>query len=608
MVSQSQSVIPARSKRTYKPKVRSGCITCKIRRVKCDEAKPACLRCTSTGRKCDGYAPLNVIMFEICEDVQERRSFHYFRERTVSEICSFNTSRFWSRLVLQAGYARETVRHALVAIGSFHESLENKQSTQRVLQSRFTLEQNNKAIKALTTDAKLLSIEEVLISCIVFIFFENVQGHFDTALKHLENGLKILSEWRAKRLHGAGTPSAVIEDELAGILDTLHIQASVLLPESDSDAKKIYTNTLPDSFANIQEAHHYFYQLIHWTCENLESLPASDGASTCGGPSKFVRDSFIPPRCATVLFQWRSMLERDINHDIGNTAMTPQQRIATRLGVIHLKIQYRIVIIMLRCLPFKTEMVFDQQIKHFRDIVDLVQEFLELCATPELNLSEATQLAGFDFFVIPSLSMVACRCRDPTIRRKAIVLLRSAHWREDIWDSFDASSVAEHVMLTEEQGRAIESCVEVPDFDRLHLVGCTSFAYSEQLQGLELRLHHTFDPEWVKMTCVRSGRDSFQGGIEEIWLNRHGDSSLASRPGFFPQEVDGLFPQVVRAGSQLFSMLNTDHAVRFMGRFHANNVFSPQRTRGTGRHGDYVTLSGEFTEYLATDRHTYELP
>lgn len=37
-------------------KVRTGCLTCKIRKKKCDETKPACTRCTSTGRKCDGYA------------------------------------------------------------------------------------------------------------------------------------------------------------------------------------------------------------------------------------------------------------------------------------------------------------------------------------------------------------------------------------------------------------------------------------------------------------------------------------------------------------------------------------------------------------------------
>lgn len=36
-------------------KVRTGCLTCKIRRKKCDETKPSCRRCTSTVRKCDGY-------------------------------------------------------------------------------------------------------------------------------------------------------------------------------------------------------------------------------------------------------------------------------------------------------------------------------------------------------------------------------------------------------------------------------------------------------------------------------------------------------------------------------------------------------------------------
>ena len=42
-------------KRRQHAKVKTGCITCKIRRKKCDETKPACLRCTKTGRKCDGY-------------------------------------------------------------------------------------------------------------------------------------------------------------------------------------------------------------------------------------------------------------------------------------------------------------------------------------------------------------------------------------------------------------------------------------------------------------------------------------------------------------------------------------------------------------------------
>ncbi|KAI0376050.1 hypothetical protein F5Y04DRAFT_226130 [Hypomontagnella monticulosa] len=41
--------------RRFTSKSRTGCKTCKIRRVKCDEARPYCRRCVSTGRRCDGY-------------------------------------------------------------------------------------------------------------------------------------------------------------------------------------------------------------------------------------------------------------------------------------------------------------------------------------------------------------------------------------------------------------------------------------------------------------------------------------------------------------------------------------------------------------------------
>ncbi|KAH9223321.1 hypothetical protein DL95DRAFT_128453 [Leptodontidium sp. 2 PMI_412] len=47
--------IPVKRRRTLGPKVRSGCVTCKIRRVKCDEGKPGCKRCFKFGKPCDGY-------------------------------------------------------------------------------------------------------------------------------------------------------------------------------------------------------------------------------------------------------------------------------------------------------------------------------------------------------------------------------------------------------------------------------------------------------------------------------------------------------------------------------------------------------------------------
>ncbi|KAF7912347.1 uncharacterized protein EAF01_001368 [Botrytis porri] len=42
-------------KKTWRPTSQTSSLTCRIRRVKCAEERPACLRCSKTGRKCDGY-------------------------------------------------------------------------------------------------------------------------------------------------------------------------------------------------------------------------------------------------------------------------------------------------------------------------------------------------------------------------------------------------------------------------------------------------------------------------------------------------------------------------------------------------------------------------
>jgi hypothetical protein len=47
-------------KRKWHTKTRNGCKTCKKRRVRCDETKPVCNRCTSLNKVCEGYEPPQV--------------------------------------------------------------------------------------------------------------------------------------------------------------------------------------------------------------------------------------------------------------------------------------------------------------------------------------------------------------------------------------------------------------------------------------------------------------------------------------------------------------------------------------------------------------------
>lgn len=46
---------PRKRTRAKAPRVRTGCKTCKIRHLKCDEGKPHCHRCEKDSRVCDGY-------------------------------------------------------------------------------------------------------------------------------------------------------------------------------------------------------------------------------------------------------------------------------------------------------------------------------------------------------------------------------------------------------------------------------------------------------------------------------------------------------------------------------------------------------------------------
>ncbi|KAI3321697.1 hypothetical protein HD806DRAFT_501757 [Xylariaceae sp. AK1471] len=50
---------PPVKRRAAHAKARTGCLTCKKRRVKCDEAKPSCARCIKSGHRCAGYEDAN---------------------------------------------------------------------------------------------------------------------------------------------------------------------------------------------------------------------------------------------------------------------------------------------------------------------------------------------------------------------------------------------------------------------------------------------------------------------------------------------------------------------------------------------------------------------
>ena len=173
-----------------------------VRHIKCDERKPCCIRCTSTGRKCDGYAPLekskerkqpsvtssghcSIIHqrnpnIEIFGDQAERRSFCFFRDRTAPQLAGLFASEFWDCLLPLSAHHQPAIRHAVVALSALHERFENNDnsilsSNSDVAQGGFALQQYNCAIGCLiksVKDGEDQSVDVALIACILFACFE----------------------------------------------------------------------------------------------------------------------------------------------------------------------------------------------------------------------------------------------------------------------------------------------------------------------------------------------------------------------------------------------------------------------------------------------------
>ena len=497
-------------KRPHKPKVRTGCITCKygfssvvspgnstlmvrhpiltqdrIRRVKCDEAKPACLKCTSTGRTCDGYAPPRALLFEISKDERERRSFHYFRECTAPELRGDTRARFWDGFVLRVSYFQEGIRHAIAAMGALHESLELQTGRQALAARSFAFELHSKAIIALTRRTQAHSTEDVLIACILFTWFENLQGNFNVALSHLKSGLNILGTWRANlnlQLRQPAVSAVLIRDDLAPMLDRLKLQAQVFLRSPDQPNPVIHDSSLPERFSDIAQAHRYFYQIIHWTCRSVQVETKSQGQG-------YVHTKLIP-QIVRKLNDWLILLEHYVQECSRTTkAEMSVDRYWRVKDALHLKMQHQNAIIMLKALPYDRETKFDDQLPHFSRIVALGREFLDEGDRIGTDLKHTVGFGSFDHdhSIIPSLFLTASRCRDPHVRRQAISLLRRYHWKEDIWDSDITASLAERLMLLEEINLGeIHSCKDVPDSSRLYMVACTFYAYNRAENQLQL--------------------------------------------------------------------------------------------------------------------------
>ena len=541
------------SSRAVGRKVRTGCITCKYvpdpvtsfsfrillthdlraRRVKCDEGKPSCTNCNKTGRKCDGYGPTSNVLTKglapttsttplnvpirgldvtVPGTVVERRHFDYFQHRTASDLAGYFDSEFWSQIVLRVSHFEPAVRHAVIALGSLHETL-NKHGQEFGIRPRSisgreqSLQQYDKSVTALRarmgSEDESSILEVALICCVLFNSFETLHGNHDQALIHLQNGLKMLQEEKAKRAQTTVPPGpSSVQYELSQVISRLNVQARALLdpelPAFHNLTETVYSRTVPETFTDLNQARDFlyamyndgfsFYQSMVEQMGSLASTPASKGSEPLSLLTEF-------GRLNSYLIQWISAFDMFIERS--TSTMTSREL----RGATLLRIHYLCGFIVVHKSIQPQQCAFDTYNSQFEQIVSLSTALADSTEGPDS--ASPTPAFSVDFGLIAPLYYTAISCRDPHIRRRAVSVLSSPR-HEGAWSAVDAARVGFLAIQVEEESLGeVHSSKDVPESSRLS----------------EINLKAS-EGDRIHLTCIFSGAVPPQEPVvKEYWMD-----------------------------------------------------------------------------------------
>ncbi|KAM0173164.1 hypothetical protein ACHAPF_006919 [Botrytis cinerea] len=461
------SPLSFRKTRACRQKSKTGCTTCKLRRVKCDEAKPSCMRCINFGRKCDGYeySPKDkpawlmgpTISTGISQEViesppfsippsisvlnfgneQEAQYFDFFCKETVFELAGGFKKKLFNVIILQSCHTDTSVRHAATAIAAL-----------------------SKAMKV----SKCINPKEGEAG------FKRIYGNTQLADKHIYSALKMMHHHEAISSHPhhnllLSSPAPdLVENEI--VTAYLHLALAIVTrpddPDSLSDKVLDLISTdmpkpdIPRQLDNLAEAE---VHLEHVLYHSLPKIPRADLQRRLASPdlspqglaisfsrlqklhpeaSSPILTGFEFPKFSSSFQDWQRAFQPIISY-----AQSPSGK-ADYIAATTLQIKALGIGLMGQGV-FLDYRISDHFLPIFRQIISLSQK---LVSDPRF-----LKTFVFDAGIIPSLFVVIYACPDQKIRRDAVTILREAGpRREGTWDALKIASIGQMLLDSEEIG------------------------------------------------------------------------------------------------------------------------------------------------------------
>lgn len=448
------------------------------------------MRCTCTGRSCDGYdrkiilqtrkAPhkplprrrnLLPIALEsepylsdlpipmLFQDEEEARYFRFFYHETADALAGGFDSPLWKRIVLQACRDEPCILHCTVAIAALDKACRDRGSKSLSKASeahhRYALSQYSKALKGIR---EVISVGEdslrtTLIAALLIFCFENFHGDVRLALTNVQSAQELIHSWLESQ-GGSQTPRGllpapyVIEDQLVHTYAKLDVHLLSWIdsprPTRPLHDKVPDVQAIPTDFRSLVESKSYFdciaTRIFHYLSTVTESK--SDAAQSLQTPP-YEEDAASPEKLTAVeeeLLRWVSAFEPVLKyssspegeeHFVGATIL--------RIHALTLELSVRAA-------------HFESPSPHLYDV--FLPEYCEIVALCRavINHPHFVRSYVFDAGIVPVLFIVVVKCRDKLVRREAIAVLKAASpRREGLWDSMMVARIGEALIKAEEE-------------------------------------------------------------------------------------------------------------------------------------------------------------
>ncbi|PLB55675.1 putative C6 finger domain protein [Aspergillus steynii IBT 23096] len=431
--SKRENIAPLRS--------RLGCKTCRIRKVKCGQEKPNCKRCTSTGRKCEYDASPASNTFSSTPSTgsildrplssapntvwRERRAFAYYSEHAASLIAGDLDSSFWREIVPQICRREPAVWDAVNAMSALFESPDpclDPVFLRRSPEMFRSLHQSHR--DAFTWYSRSLSKVQsqlsqgtvdtytALVSCVLFICIETLQGHVESALGLYRQGesliLDLLHRGNSKGPYFA--EKFFLEDTVIPLflrLGTIALTISGVPPSRLIGTGNIMST---NQFTSLNSAR---FAMMPLASEGLLFQRAAEEHLLAVGGELHVTEEFIAQQKILIarLEGWHCSFQQFLE-------LSPE----SKNGAAILLVYYAAIKIVVSAGLAEDEAIYDAHTSDFQTLVD--QADLALDASAGLNGAQPP--FTFEMGVGIPLFLAAMKCRHRSIRTRALHLLRKS--------------------------------------------------------------------------------------------------------------------------------------------------------------------------------------